>query len=169
MKIDSSIAAVVTGGASGLGRASAEALASAGAKVAIFDINEAQGEEVAAKIGGIFCKVDITSEESVVAGFAKARAAHGQERVLVHCAMTSKRGKTLSESLAIMRGMCERRHLDGELFELFVASGVCRRYARKYLRPEQIDLPDGSEAAGDTTGDRVAPTTGWKRQTNAAP
>ena len=96
MKLDSSIAAVVTGGASGLGRASAEALASAGAKVAIFDINEAQGEEVAAKIGGIFCKVDITSEESVVAGFAKARAAHGQERVLVHYAMTSKLGKTLS-------------------------------------------------------------------------
>ena len=53
-----------------------------------------------------------------------------------------KRGKTLSESLAIMGGMCERRHLDGELFELFVTSGVCRRYARKYLRPEQIDLPD---------------------------
>ncbi len=71
MKIDSSIAAVVTGGASGLGRASAEALAAAGAKVAIFDINEAQGEEIAAKIGGIFCKVDITSEESVVAGFEK--------------------------------------------------------------------------------------------------
>lgn len=96
MKIDRNIAAVVTGGASGLGRASAEALASAGAKVAIFDINEAQGEEIAAKIGGIFCKVDITSEESVVAGFEKARAAHGQERILVHCAMTSKRGKTLS-------------------------------------------------------------------------
>jgi NAD(P)-dependent dehydrogenase (short-subunit alcohol dehydrogenase family) len=96
VKIDSSIAAVVTGGASGLGRASAEALAAAGAKVAIFDINEAQGEEIAAKIGGVFCKVDITSEESVVAGFEKARAAHGQERILVHCAMTSKRGKTLS-------------------------------------------------------------------------
>jgi NAD(P)-dependent dehydrogenase (short-subunit alcohol dehydrogenase family) len=96
VKIDSNIAAVVTGGASGLGRASAEALAAAGAKVAIFDINEAQGEEIAAKIGGIFCKVDITSEDSVAAGFAKARAAHGQERVLVHCAMTSKRGKTLS-------------------------------------------------------------------------
>jgi HD-GYP domain-containing protein (c-di-GMP phosphodiesterase class II)/HAMP domain-containing protein len=57
-----------------------------------------------------------------------------------------KRGKTLSESLAIMRGMCERQHLDGELFELFVTSGVCRRYAESYLRPEQIDLPDGAEA-----------------------
>ena len=98
MIIDSSTAAVVTGGASGLGRATAQALAAAGVKVAIFDVNEAQGQEVAQAIGGLFCKVDITSEDSVVAGFAKARAAHGQERVLVHCAMTSRRGKTLAFS-----------------------------------------------------------------------
>ncbi|MEN9924454.1 MAG: hypothetical protein RL268_580 [Pseudomonadota bacterium] len=96
MRIDSSTAAVVTGGASGLGQATAEALAAAGTKVAIFDVNEEKGEAVAKAIGGLFCKVDITSEESVVAGFEKARAAHGQERILVHCAMTSRRGKTLA-------------------------------------------------------------------------
>jgi len=96
MKVDSSVSAVVTGGASGLGRAAAEALAAAGAKVAIFDINEEKGNEVAKAIGGLFCKVDINSEDSVVAGFAKARAAHGQERALIHCAMTSRRGKTLA-------------------------------------------------------------------------
>ncbi|MFN5778882.1 MAG: SDR family NAD(P)-dependent oxidoreductase, partial [Novosphingobium sp.] len=96
MKIDSSIAAVVTGGASGLGQATAEALAAAGAKVAIFDVNAEKGEAVAAAIGGLFCHVDITSEQSVIAGFAKARAAHGQERITVHCAMTSRRGKTLA-------------------------------------------------------------------------
>jgi NAD(P)-dependent dehydrogenase (short-subunit alcohol dehydrogenase family) len=96
MKIDNEVVAVVTGGASGLGRASAEALATAGAKVAIFDLNEKKGAEVASAIGGLFCKVDITSEESVVVGFEKARAAHGPERILVHCAMTSRRGKTLS-------------------------------------------------------------------------
>lgn len=96
MKIDKSISAVVTGGASGLGRAAAEALAAAGARVAIFDINEAKGEEVAKAVGGVFCKVDINSEQSVVEGYAKARAAIGQERVLVHCAMTSRRGKTLA-------------------------------------------------------------------------
>jgi NAD(P)-dependent dehydrogenase (short-subunit alcohol dehydrogenase family) len=96
MIIDNTTAAVVTGGASGLGQATAQALAAAGVKVAIFDVNEAKGEEVAKAIGGLFCKVDITSEDSVVAGFAKARAAHGQERVLVHCAMTSRRGKTLA-------------------------------------------------------------------------
>ncbi len=96
MKIDSSISAVVTGGASGLGQATAEALAAAGARVAIFDVNAEKGEEVARAIGGLFCHVDITSEDSVIAGFAKARAAHGQERITVHCAMTSRRGKTLA-------------------------------------------------------------------------
>jgi NAD(P)-dependent dehydrogenase (short-subunit alcohol dehydrogenase family) len=96
MKIDPSLSAVVTGGASGLGRATAEALASNGVKVAIFDINETLGQEVAASIGGIFCQVDITDEQSVINGFAAAREAHGQERVCVHCAMTSRRGKTLA-------------------------------------------------------------------------
>lgn len=96
MKIDSSISAVVTGGASGLGRATAEALAASGVKVAIFDINDALGEEVAKSIGGLFVHVDITDEQSVLDGYAKARAAHGQERVCIHCAMTSRRGKTLA-------------------------------------------------------------------------
>jgi NAD(P)-dependent dehydrogenase (short-subunit alcohol dehydrogenase family) len=98
MKIDSTTAAVVTGGASGLGRATAEALAAAGVKVAIFDLNEETGNEVAKAIGGLFCKVDIMSEESVVAGYEKARAAHGQERILVHCAMANRKGKTVGRN-----------------------------------------------------------------------
>jgi NAD(P)-dependent dehydrogenase (short-subunit alcohol dehydrogenase family) len=96
MRIDSNTAAVVTGGASGLGEATAHALAAAGVKVAIFDVNADKGEAVARAIGGLFCKVDITDEQSVIDGFAKARAAHGQERITVHCAMTSRRGKTLA-------------------------------------------------------------------------
>src|SRR3546814_12173350 len=96
MKRDSYPAAVVTGGASGLGRATAEALAAAGVKVAIFDINDALGEEVAQSIGGLFVHVDITDEQSVLDGFAKARAAHGQERIAVHCAMPSRRGEKLA-------------------------------------------------------------------------
>jgi NAD(P)-dependent dehydrogenase (short-subunit alcohol dehydrogenase family) len=95
MKIDSTIAAVVTGGASGLGRASAQALAAAGAKVAIFDLSEEAGEALAAELGGVFCKVDIMDEDSVLAGFDKARAAHGQERVVVHCAIVAGGGKTV--------------------------------------------------------------------------
>lgn len=90
-------AAVVTGGASGLGRATAEALAAAGVKVAIFDINNELGPQVAEQIGGVFCNVNIMSEESVVDGFALARDAHGQERILVHCAMTTRGGKTVGK------------------------------------------------------------------------
>jgi NAD(P)-dependent dehydrogenase (short-subunit alcohol dehydrogenase family) len=95
MKLEAGLAAVVTGGASGLGKASAQALSDAGFKVTVFDVNEEAGEAHAAAIGGLFCRVDITDEQSVLDGFDKARAAHGQERVTVHCAMTSRRGKTV--------------------------------------------------------------------------
>ncbi|WP_278393238.1 SDR family NAD(P)-dependent oxidoreductase [Sphingobium yanoikuyae] len=93
MKI-SGCAAVVTGGAGGLGEATARALADAGAKVAIFDVNAVLGAQVAAAIGGIFCQVDVTDETSVVEGFVKARQAHGQERILVNCAGTGSAFKT---------------------------------------------------------------------------
>lgn len=95
MKIDNTLAAIVTGGASGLGRASAKALADAGVKVAIFDISEEAGEAFAKEIGGVFCNVNIMDEDSVLAGFEKARAAHGQERVIVHCAVVAGGAKTV--------------------------------------------------------------------------
>ena len=95
MKIDSSTVAIVTGGSSGLGEATARALATKGAKVALFDLNEASGKAIAEEIGGVFCKVDVTDEASVDAGFAKAREAHGQERVLVCCAGIAPAGKTV--------------------------------------------------------------------------
>jgi len=88
------IAAVVTGAASGLGEATARALAAAGAKVAVFDRDADKGEKVAAEIGGIFCECDVTSDEKVAAAFAKARAAHGQERMLVNCAGVANAVKT---------------------------------------------------------------------------
>jgi NAD(P)-dependent dehydrogenase (short-subunit alcohol dehydrogenase family) len=98
MKLDSSVAAVVTGGASGLGAATARALAARGVKVALFDLQEEKGMAVAAEIGGIFCEVNVTDDASVDAGFAKARAAHGQERILVNCAGTGNAIKTASRS-----------------------------------------------------------------------
>jgi NAD(P)-dependent dehydrogenase (short-subunit alcohol dehydrogenase family) len=97
MKIDSSLSAIVTGGASGLGLATAKALLAAGVKVAIFDINKENGQRIADEAGALFCKVDILSEESALAGFEKARAANGQERILVHCAVAVKGGKTVSK------------------------------------------------------------------------
>lgn len=97
MKLDSSLSAVVTGGASGLGLATVRALRDAGVKVAIFDINEDSGQAIAAEVGATFCKVDIMSEDSVLAGLDAARAAQGQERILVHCAVVSKGGKTVSK------------------------------------------------------------------------
>jgi NAD(P)-dependent dehydrogenase (short-subunit alcohol dehydrogenase family) len=96
MKLSSSISAVITGGASGLGAATARRLAARGVRVALFDVNEASGEALAAELSGVFCKVDVTSEEQVDAGFAKARDAVGQERVLVNCAGTGKAIKTAS-------------------------------------------------------------------------
>ncbi len=96
MKLSSDISAVVTGGASGLGAATARRLATHGVKVALFDLNIEAGEALAKEIGGIFCKVDVTNEEQVDAGFAKARAAIGQERILVNCAGTGNAIKTAS-------------------------------------------------------------------------
>jgi NAD(P)-dependent dehydrogenase (short-subunit alcohol dehydrogenase family) len=94
----SGCAAIVTGGASGLGEATARALAARGAKVAVFDLNAAKGETVAAEIGGVFCEVNVTSDQSVDAGFAKARGANGQERALINCAGYGNAIKTASRS-----------------------------------------------------------------------
>ncbi|QZH73864.1 MAG: SDR family NAD(P)-dependent oxidoreductase [Erythrobacter sp.] len=112
MIIDASIAAVVTGGASGLGEATARALAGKGAKVAIFDMNAERGEVVAGEIGGVFCQVDVSDEASLDAGFAKARAAHGQERVLVNCAGIATIGKLTKRD----RETGEISHLPFETF-----------------------------------------------------
>ncbi|MFZ5610315.1 MAG: SDR family NAD(P)-dependent oxidoreductase [Pseudomonadota bacterium] len=80
------IGAVVTGGASGLGAATARALAKAGAKVTLFDLDEAMGPKVAAEIGGQYAKVDVAAEGDVVAGLDAAEKAHDATRVLVNCA-----------------------------------------------------------------------------------
>jgi NAD(P)-dependent dehydrogenase (short-subunit alcohol dehydrogenase family) len=90
------VAAVVTGGASGLGEATARELARRGAKVAVFDRDSQRGEQVAQEIGGVFCEVDVTSDEKVEVAFEKARAAHGQERILVNCAGVANAAKTVS-------------------------------------------------------------------------
>ena len=147
MKLDSSIAAVVTGGASGLGAATARALAARGVKVAIFDLQEAKGLAVAAEIGGLFCEVNVMDDASVDAGFAKARAAHGQERVLVNCAGTGNAIKTASRS----KEDGSIKHFPLEAFNWIIQInlvGTFRVLAKSAAGMMTLDpLPDGDRGA----------------------
>src|SRR6185436_8176570 len=94
MRLSADVAAVVTGGASGLGQATVRQLRAQGVKVAIFDRDEDRGRAAAEETGSTFCKVDVTSEESVDSGFTAARDANGQERTLVCCAGIGSAAKT---------------------------------------------------------------------------
>jgi len=90
------VAAIVTGGASGLGGATAKMLADNGAKVAIFDLNEEAGEAHAKAIGGIFVKANVSDEASVDAAIA-AQTKHGVARILVNCAGVAPAIKTVGK------------------------------------------------------------------------
>ena len=147
MIINDQIAAVVTGGASGLGAATARRLASKGAKVALFDMNEEKGEEVAKEIGGVFCKVNVTSDEDVDAGFEKARAAHGQERILVNCAGVGNAIKTVKRD----RETGEVKHFPVSAFDWVVQInlvGTFRCIAKSTAGMLTLDpLEDGDRGA----------------------
>ena len=94
MKIDGT-AAIVTGGASGLGGATAKRLAEQGAKVAILDLDADRGEAHAKAIGGIFCAVDVTQEDAVSSAIATAEQAHSTARIVVNCAGIGPPGKVV--------------------------------------------------------------------------
>jgi NAD(P)-dependent dehydrogenase (short-subunit alcohol dehydrogenase family) len=87
------MAAIVTGGGSGLGAATAARLAKAGCRVAAVDINEAAAQATAARIGGVGIKCDVADAASAEAAFAAARAAHGPARILVNCAGIGNAGR----------------------------------------------------------------------------
>ncbi len=138
----SGMVAVVTGGASGLGEATVRALAAAGARVAIFDMNAARGEPLAAEIGGVFCQVDVTSDQDVDAGFARSRAALGQERVLVNCAGTGQAIKTASRDKATG----EIRHYPADSFDRTIQInlvGTFRCIAKSAAGMLALDAPAG--------------------------
>jgi NAD(P)-dependent dehydrogenase (short-subunit alcohol dehydrogenase family) len=96
MQLGPDIAAIVTGGASGLGGATARRLVGQGVKVALFDLNVERGEALAREIGAAFYRVDVTKDEDVDRGLHHAREVHGQERILVNCAGTGNAFKTAS-------------------------------------------------------------------------
>lgn len=116
MRLSSDIAAVVTGGASGLGKATVEKLRADGVKVAIFDRDEDRGKATADELGATFCKVDVTSDDSVTAGFEAARKANGQERILVCCAGIGSAMKTASRS----KETGDIKHFPLNIFELTI-------------------------------------------------
>ncbi|MEQ9146006.1 MAG: SDR family NAD(P)-dependent oxidoreductase [Parvibaculaceae bacterium] len=144
MKLDSSISAVITGGASGLGEATARALAADGVKVAIFDLNAEKGEAVAKELGGVFCNVNVTDEASVDAGFAKAREAVGQERILVNCAGTGNAIKTASRN----KETGEISHFPLDKFDLIIQInlvGTFRCIAKSAAGMMSLDPLEGGE------------------------
>jgi len=137
------IAAVVTGAASGLGEATARELARRGAKVAVFDRDSEKGEKVASEIGGIFCECDVTSNEAVAAAFEKARALHGQERVLVNCAGIAPAAKTVGRDKETKAPKMHRM----QLFEQVIAInlvGTFRCIAQSAYGMVQLD-PTGED------------------------
>ena len=99
MQVDGNVA-IITGGASGLGAGAARELAQAGGQIAIWDIQEDKGLEIAKEVGGVFCNCDVTSEESVIAAMEETKEALGVGRILVNCAGTGIAIKTSSRGEA---------------------------------------------------------------------
>lgn len=144
MRLSSDIAAVVTGGASGLGRATVEKLRAEGVKVAIFDRDEDRGRVTAGEVGATFCKVDVTSDDSVAEGFAVARAANGQERILVNCAGIGSAMKTASRS----KDTGDIKHFPLNIFELTIQInliGTFRCVAKSAAGMLTLEPLDGGE------------------------
>ncbi len=102
------IAAIVTGGASGLGGATAEALAAGGARVAVVDLNAEAAGVMAARIGGVAVTCDVSNADAAEAAFAAARAAHGPARLLVNCAGIGSAGRIIGRDGPLALGAFER-------------------------------------------------------------
>ena len=99
MKIDETTIAAVTGGASGLGAATAKALAARGARVAILDMNKELGTALAADLGGHFSAVDVTDPAQVGAALKNIQDRYGALNILVNCAGIGTPAKTVSKGV----------------------------------------------------------------------
>ncbi|MEJ7926731.1 SDR family NAD(P)-dependent oxidoreductase [Sphingobium sp. AN641] len=129
-------AAIVTGGASGLGLATATMLAAQGAKVAIFDLNEADGEAAAANVGGVFVRVDVADEASVASAIDVAEQAHGIARILVNCAGVAPAARTVGKDFAPHPLAGYRRTIEINLVGTF---NVLSQFAARAARVEEVE------------------------------
>ena len=156
MKLDASVSAIVTGGASGLGEATVRALRAQGVRVAIFDFNEKVGTATAEKTGAIYCNVNVTDEASVDAGFAKARAANGQERILVNCAGTGIAVKTAGRKKETGEITSHSLEQFNRIIQINLV-GTFRCIAKSAAGMLSLDvLPDGDRGAIVNTGSVAA-------------
>lgn len=129
------MAAIVTGGGSGLGEATARALADAGAKVALIDANADAANAVAQEIGGLACPADVTDAAAIAAALSDATAAHGTARVLVNCAGVATPGRMVGRDgpldLNIFRRVIE--------INLIGSFNLMRLFAAELSKAEQLD------------------------------
>lgn len=135
MKIDG-LAAIVTGGASGLGGATASLLAQRGAKVTIFDLNPELGEKHAAEIGGRFQSVNVADDEAVAAAVAEAEGAHGTARILVNCAGIGTPARVLDKEGNPLRLDAFRKVIDVNLIGSF---NVLSKFAARAAKADPLD------------------------------
>ncbi|HKT77407.1 MAG TPA: SDR family NAD(P)-dependent oxidoreductase, partial [Sphingobium sp.] len=130
------LSAVVTGGASGLGKATAKMLADKGAKVAIFDLNAEAGQAAAEEIGGIFVSTNVADEASVMAAFDAVEQAHGVARILVNCAGIAPAIKTIGKENAPHPLDIYRKTIEVNLIGTF---NMISKFAARAAAAEEIE------------------------------
>lgn len=130
------LAVIVTGGASGLGFATAKKLSAEGARVTLFDLNEEAGTRAAQEIGGTFAKVNVADETSVTEGLDAAESAHGVARILINCAGVPQTMKTVGKGFVPHTLDAFRRAIDVNLIGTF---NVIAKFAARAAQTEEID------------------------------
>lgn len=131
--------AVVTGGASGLGAATADALTEQGIRVAIFDLNAELGQAKAADLDGIYVLVDVSDAVSVVEGFRTVVAELGTPRIVVNCAGIAPAAKTVSRGEAHDPAMFQKT-----IAINLIGSFLCASEGAKYMVAAEPIGPDGA-------------------------